>query len=521
MKKFKIFFCYILIFSLVFTTVICVRPERAEAKAPTLTDDVTTMFALLLSCGISYTYHYIDKISDNVYDLIDPEAWKLNFYDRLGNGTYGKYWDEEMENEYKDSDEYTSNKPFLVYNNSQTPNNDDEPPEYSSWENLKRWIRAHPNAPLNLTINGALTNVIIKTVKLFLTNVNSDYEDTDNITVNNTYFDPTKVGGSPTDKLQMNSVYNANGSFVYYYDPVYDAWKLSKYSNQYSDNFNYHETKLYFNRLAYGSNIYVYGYYIEFIKHDDYLSILTYDAPKFYNTTNGAASSEKLYTITVPDNAKAFQLWHPERGQGYVYTASDRITHYLCTSGGTMYVPSNTDLQDYVADIQESIEEIPTKYPDTNPNTNPDADINEFPEVWESIDTDVKLNPLIEDTYDYNPSKVTQPDPDINPSTEIPQDISVSKFLLPDWIKTRFPFCVPWDVYNIYKSFQATPEAPHITGTIKLGKWNETIDIDLSKINFNTVLGFNMLIMFKQLQILLFVIYLAWCSWGFVKGGSN
>lgn len=72
-------------------------------------------------------------------------------------------------------------------------------------------------------------------------------------------------------------------------------------------------------------------------------------------------------------------------------------------------------------------------------------------------------------------------------SSELDISETIDKFNTPDSITTKFPFSLPFDVYNIFNILSADPVAPQFEIPIDmttLGGEVYTIDIDLSDYDY-------------------------------------
>ena len=109
-----------------------------------------------------------------------------------------------------------------------------------------------------------------------------------------------------------------------------------------------------------------------------------------------------------------------------------------------------------------------------DPGTNPDPDPNPEPDPDPSPEPDPDPNP----EPDPDPSPEPDPDPDPNPDPD-PGDININDFTFP--LKDFFPFCIPWDIYNMFTLFLTEPQAPHLEFDIEFPymeePWHLVIDL--------------------------------------------
>ena len=117
---------------------------------------------------------------------------------------------------------------------------------------------------------------------------------------------------------------------------------------------------------------------------------------------------------------------------------------------------------------------------------------------------------------DPDPGIDPDPDPGIDPDPD-PDDLTQEQkksFLLPESIKDKFPFCVPFDIIEAFTVLKSdTREAPRIVIPLKAEKYgiDYTFDIDLSVYDEQAKL-------LRTLELLLFIVGLAFVTRGLIKG---
>lgn len=79
---------------------------------------------------------------------------------------------------------------------------------------------------------------------------------------------------------------------------------------------------------------------------------------------------------------------------------------------------------------------------------------------------------------------------------------SFNQFLVPEWIKTRFPWCIPFDIADAISELTGPPEAPVLHYEVDLFGYDFDLDIDLSMfddimvmIRYGELLGFSFILM--------------------------
>lgn len=127
---------------------------------------------------------------------------------------------------------------------------------------------------------------------------------------------------------------------------------------------------------------------------------------------------------------------------------------------------------------QEKVQQLEELLND--PSTSEDAKKDAINNLTESVNPN--LNP--ENNSDIGGS--TEPGGDTDTGTgsgDEPSSSDGTKFLLPDSIKDKFPFCVPFDLINAFSVLESSDRnAPRITWNLKSEKYNVdyTFDVDMS-----------------------------------------
>lgn len=166
--------------------------------------------------------------------------------------------------------------------------------------------------------------------------------------------------------------------------------------------------------------------------------------------------------------------------------------------GKVLEVPTNDELQEFCSDYETAVQngysdtELKTIHDefvqahtkidpdsntdsdnktdtDTDTNTNPDAGTNTNPDVGTNTNPDAGTN--------------TNPDTDNESENNSNNNASLDNFVASgvDGLKERFPFCIPFDLIEAFKCFEAEPESPRWVIPFKVKSLNidEEIVIDL------------------------------------------
>lgn len=146
-----------------------------------------------------------------------------------------------------------------------------------------------------------------------------------------------------------------------------------------------------------------------------------------------------------------------------------------------------------------------------NPDIDPDNPINPDNPVNPDIDPD---NPISPDNP-VNPDIPDNPDFEIDPnSPDLPEGFSKEQFKLPESIKDKFPFCVPFDIVRAFKTLGSQGRsAPYFEIPIKSEKFNidYTFIVDLS--TFDSVAA-----VLRNMEMLLFIVGLAFSTRALIRG---
>lgn len=173
----------------------------------------------------------------------------------------------------------------------------------------------------------------------------------------------------------------------------------------------------------------------------------------------------------------------------------------------------NDDLIDSPADVI---------FPDTivlNPDAVSDGGLEQILEkviagemtwtdYWEAVTSTslpaVKVNDKV---YELDNEGVSEKETDLSPSSSALDDYKLD-------LTKLFPFCVPFDIYNLLNCLCAEPEAPRFTWTIPLsavGLEDYSVEIDLK--TWDSVAQ-----IFRNMELLAFCIGLAFVTRNLIKG---
>lgn len=151
-----------------------------------------------------------------------------------------------------------------------------------------------------------------------------------------------------------------------------------------------------------------------------------------------------------------------------------------------------------------------------DPDDDPVTDLEQSAEVSSDPNYDPSPDPSPEPDPepDPNPDPDPDPEPEPDPAPDPQPDASLSgtalePFTLPS-LRNFFPFCIPFDLYDMLAAFVAEPEAPVFTFATGFLGQVFTVDIDLSPWNSvaKTV---------RAIQLCICIVGLAFATRKFIK----
>ena len=147
--------------------------------------------------------------------------------------------------------------------------------------------------------------------------------------------------------------------------------------------------------------------------------------------------------------------------------------------------------------------------PVTNPGTNPDPGTDPDPTAPGEPNPDPEPEPDPEPDPEPSPDPGTDPDvdPDVNPDaggngSQKPESPGVSDYTLD--LRDFFPFCIPFDIYDLVQVLDADPEAPHFVFDVDFPYMEEPWHIDIDFSTWDPVA-----LVLRRLELLLFIVGLA------------
>lgn len=132
-----------------------------------------------------------------------------------------------------------------------------------------------------------------------------------------------------------------------------------------------------------------------------------------------------------------------------------------------------------------------------NPEENPDYNPEDIPEYIKQYINDLKINPAPDNPDPDNP------DPD-NPGGNTGDDTPKNESFLAD-LKHLFPFCIPFDLVDCFRLFNAKPETPRVEVPVHFGiiNYDHTFVFDLSDFNGVAVVCRSMFLILYMVGLIL------------------
>lgn len=439
------------------------QPE--EVKAAIVIDDALWIaLALMAACGVGYVgLNWYGNTAENLEDGFGEEA-----QDALSDFT--DTWDEVIGK-------------VNPYGFQFDPFNGDPEEDPPSWEKLVEWMKNHPNVPI--AIQGAAFGAVL-------------------LEVANKLWEDREKGQYVNDDLD-EEVYEEIKSYMNDYpyvaitNPNVNDWieifMFDTPSYLYKDG-NYY-------RLGHASKV-IRGYYGRSYNLFNYAK----DYGTFYTSTEILSTNINIYESKEEAEAAENKITYPgiinpANTTEYTGLEMDEEGNITELPTGSFNLPSANAWAEYLsalaeaqsaADVglaqQAAVDKL-VETVGTEPGTSTDPDIG----------------------TDTGGDSDTNTDTDEDTSTEL-TDEEKSNFLLPESIKEKFPFCIPFDIIEAFSVLESTErKAPAFTVPLKVDRYNfyHEIDVDLSM--FDEVAE-----LMRTMELILFIIGLGFSTKTLMKG---
>lgn len=215
--------------------------------------------------------------------------------------------------------------------------------------------------------------------------------------------------------------------------------------------------------------------------------ILNYNKFNFNRNLEYFEDDVVAFKVLQPKTSKLIQINDDSYSYDDIKQAEENLNNFTSTPN-ELFDP----------DKAVSEENTPVTYPYDEPSVSP-SDLP-FPSTNNNPDDVPESNP------DVNPS-IENPYPDVNPS-EINNSIPIISGL-----QNKFPFSIPWDIYNLIKGLSVPRETPvldfEITFPVINYTWNPVIDLSMYDSTAE---------LFRTLFLIVFIIGLAVFSYNHFFG---
>lgn len=496
-KKYRKRFLSLLLVVTLTTGVIYTEYHTAqEVQAIAVVDDIAVILAILAACGAGYVGY----------------EW-FNSGDRLGyKNEIGKVED-SLQRLYDNCvDEYVKGNIPGYDPNDFDPDNDDPNEKPPKWEKLKVWAKTHPGATLALGAGGALATVV-------------------------TAITPEILKAREEGKIKPED--------VIYSEDITN--KMLKYSNDYP---------YIIHKYANGKSGYIDMYKTKplvYISKPDYVSLNYANIPGYkefdlscmhispnlddYVTTNtstyclipgnhGFILGTNLTIYNTIDEALANydsnDLHYPGTINPASLPLSTDIMDWLKQNPGkdapdrplydNVKIPTQDEVDTFIQDLDKSRDDE-----DTEDEKQRQTITNNFIQNITNVNPSPAPDPDPEPEPTPDPDPEPEPDPNPDPSPTPPSDLTdkeKGQFLLPETIKKKFPFCIPFDLIDAFTVLKSdTRQAPRIKWRLQSEKYgiDYTFDIDLSVYNEQAEL-------LRTLELLLFIVGLILATRSLIRG---
>lgn len=461
-----------------------------EVQAIAVVDDIAVILAILAACGAGYVGY----------------EW-FNSGDRLGyENEIGKVED-SLQRLYDNCvDEYVKGNIPGYDPNDFDPDNDDPNEKPPKWEKLKIWAKTHPGATLALGAGGAMATIVTAITPEILKAREEGKVKPENIALPDGLISDINANTSDYPYWNINYIYN-NGH------PWYQIRMYRDYP------------------LVYKTGEYVAFDSLTFPMYKRSWSINP-DGSKTNVTDGGYSNGERFNPDSLIHNMYVYDSYEEaKRAQhnGIVYPGtinpaslplSTDIMDWLKENPGkdapdlplydNVKIPTQDEVDTFIQDLDKSRDDE-----DTEDEQQRQTITNNFIQNITNVNPSPTPDPDPEPTPDPDPEP--EPDPNPDPSPTPPSDLTdkeKGQFLLPETIKKKFPFCIPFDLIDAFTVLKSdTRQAPHIKWRLQSEKYgiDYTFDIDLSVYNEQAEL-------LRTLELLLFIVGLILATRSLIRG---
>ncbi|WP_207657108.1 hypothetical protein [Blautia marasmi] len=456
-----------------------------EVQAIAVVDDIAIILAILAACGVGYVgYEWFNQ--SDIAGYADEVAKAEESLSRLWDNAVTQFGGDQNPDDFD-------------------PDNDNPNEKPPKWEKLKAWAKAHPGATLALGAGGAMATVVTAITPEILKTREEGKVKPEDITYtqdviskmleySNDYpyivhFYANSTSGYVDMYKTKPIVYKSNNSMVLdnrnipgnpnpdlsciHIQPSGSIWIGNGYSN-YTLNPGQHTSLLSTNLTIYDSL-------------QDAVNNYGNDSTKYPGTINPAS---------LPLSTDIMDWLDKNPGKD----APEQPLY------DNVKIPTQDEVDTFIQDLEKSRDDE-----DTEDEQQRQTITNNFIQNITNVNPDPAPDP--DPTPDPEPTPDPNPDPSPNPPTDLTEEEKGS-FLLPESIKKKFPFCIPFDLIDAFTVLKSdTRQAPRIKWRLQSEKYDidYTFDIDLSVYDEQAEL-------LRTLELLLFIVGLILATRSLIRG---
>lgn len=458
-----------------------------EVQAIAVVDDIAVILAILAACGVGYVgYEWFNQ--SDIAGYADEVAKAEESLSRLWDNAVTQFGGDQNPDDFD-------------------PDNDDPNEKPPKWEKLKAWAKAHPGATLALGAGGAMATVVTAITPEILKSRKEGAYKEDSIILPDA--DMEKFISSTSDYpyiVSLNDTRPGGGVSI-----VMSSLKPLLYYEKRSNGKTYISTS-YYSYLSGKKRSYSYsdGWY-----DTNNLNGYSYDINDYDVTAN----------IPIYDSQSEAESHYKDDSKKYPGTInpaslplSTDIMDWLDKNPGkdspdqplydNVKIPTQEEVDTFIQDLDKSRDDE-----DTEDEQQRQTITNNFIQNITNVNPSPTPDPDPEPTPDPDP----EPDPNPEPSPTPPSDLTdkeKGQFLLPETIKKKFPFCIPFDLIDAFTVLKSdTRQAPRIKWRLQSEKYDidYTFDIDLSVYDEQAEL-------LRTLELLLFIVGLILATRSLIRG---
>lgn len=513
-KKLKKVVPFILIAVLSCTAVLFSYDKGNEVQAAVVVDDIMVVTTILALCGVSFLgTEELWGDGNGWYPGInagqDIDEWIDDF-----NKPWSEEWDEKTREYALEHGLIDENGNYTGGGDGNGDGGDDDDHKFPSWQKIKNLVKA--NGGNVATALGAYLPLLTGFAQSVLYDSGSNVADKilDNgFNFDVSYVDKFTIGYGRSNGIGYTKHFSGDCVIFEYSVPVcyfVDDSTVHILGITDSSDTDMCSLKVFRDGEYRGEDAGGFGYVnsyenivindISYTIYDFYRSAFTYDYHLFCSKFDTAEQCVKYLKKQAKNNTNSKKYINPtsigtnSNLKDKMQTGVDGIPVLpTLPINNFAKVPTMDDLKDFFKkigndkddkdkrqkDIDDFIKKITTA--DTgggetpNPNPSPDPGGGETPDP----------NPDTGKDPDKNPDPDPNPKPDPNPDTG--KDTDNNSFTAD--LKELFPFCIPFDIVDCFRLFNAEPETPRVKVPIHFGIVDKdyTFDIDLK--DFNDVAG--------------------------------